>query len=65
MWMGRGSLDAYIRVWQELSVAASTWLERSDRDDPRWTVASTGVLTTHVGADLTAMWRFRRLQLSR
>ena len=57
--MGRGSLEADVKLVRRVFVTASTWLERSDRDDPRWTIPATGALATHAGADVTANWRFR------
>ena len=61
MWMGRGALLARVRVARDLDLAGSIWVERSDRDDPRWLVPSDGRLATHAGADLTACWRFHPL----
>ena len=57
-WMGRGQLAASMHLASGLDVAATAWLERSDRDDPRWLVPSGGALSTHAGADVTARWRF-------
>jgi hypothetical protein len=57
--MGRAALDASFRIISSVHVAATAWVERSDRDDPRWSLPSTG-LTTHAGADISAMWRFER-----
>lgn len=62
MWMARASIDATMRVTPHVEVIASSWLERSDRDDPRWLVPSTGELSTHAGTDLTAQWRFDPLR---
>ncbi|HUJ57119.1 MAG TPA: hypothetical protein VLX92_01440 [Kofleriaceae bacterium] len=61
MWMGRGTLEADVRVTGGLAVASSAWLERSDRDDPRWAVPASGALATHAGADVSARWRFGHL----
>ena len=59
MAMGRGTLEADVKIMRRLFVASSAWLERSDRDDPRWAVPATGALATHAGADVSAQWRFR------
>ncbi|MDB4957320.1 MAG: hypothetical protein JWO36_4889 [Myxococcales bacterium] len=59
MVMGRGSLLAAVRVTPQIAVTSTAWVERSDRDDPRWLVPATGALATHAGADITAQWRFR------
>ena len=61
MWMGRGALLASMRVAGDLDLAGSLWLERSDRDDPRWLVPAGNRLATHAGADVTARWRFHQL----
>ena len=60
-WMGRGELATSLVLAHGLAVAGEAWVERSDRDDPRWSVPATGALATHAGADVTASWRFRRL----
>ena len=56
MWMGRATVEAAIRVTPKVAAVASAWLERSDRDDPRWIVPASGALATHTGADLTVRW---------
>jgi len=61
MWMGRGELVAGLRIAHDLDLVGTAWLERSDRDDPRWVVPSDGTLATHAGGDVTARWRFHRL----
>ena len=58
MWMGRGELAAAIRIERGLSLASTAWVERSDRDDPRWLVPSDGTIETRAGADLTARYAF-------
>jgi hypothetical protein len=63
-WMGRGSLQATYALDDSFDLTASTWVERSDRDDPRWSkTADPGVATgvaTHAGVDLLARYRFAR-----
>ena len=61
MWMGRGELSASLRLAPDLDVAATAWLERSDRDDPRWLEPATGALATHAGADVSARWQLPRI----
>lgn len=61
MWMGRGEAGASLRLGHDLDVTGTAWLERSDRDDPRWLVPSDGRIATRAGGDLTARWRFRTL----
>jgi hypothetical protein len=60
MWMGRGALSLALRFDHDLSLSAGIWVERSDRDDPRWRTPATGAVTTHAGAELAAAWRFSR-----
>jgi hypothetical protein len=57
MRMGRGELAASMHVMHDLDVVATAWVERSDRDDPRWLVPADGTLETHAGGDITARWR--------
>nr|HEX4312412.1 hypothetical protein [Kofleriaceae bacterium] len=57
MVMGRGTVEADVRLPHGLVVAGSSWLERSDRDDPRWIVPADGELATHAGADLDMRWK--------
>jgi hypothetical protein len=59
MVMGRAAIGASIRVVSSVRLAATAWIERSDRDDPRWYVPGAG-LATRAGADLSATWRFER-----
>lgn len=61
MWMGRGELSASLRLARDLDVAATAWLERSDRDDPRWLEPASGALATHAGADVSARWQLPRI----
>lgn len=61
-WMGRGSLEASLALGRSLRLVAETWLERSDRDDPRWSAPSTGRVATHAGGSVSAAWRFERGQ---
>ncbi len=57
MVMARATLEAQLRLTSQLALIASSWVERSDRDDPRWSVPGNGTLETHAGAELTALWR--------
>jgi hypothetical protein len=57
--MGRAELAATMRLARDVDLTGTTWLEHSDRDDPRWTVPADGAVTTHAGGDVTARWRFR------
>jgi hypothetical protein len=59
MWMGRGELAASVRLVRDVDVTATAWLERSDRDDPRWLVPADGTLDTHAGGEVNARWRFQ------
>jgi hypothetical protein len=58
--MGRGALSIGAHLGHDLTLTAGVWLERSDRDDPRWATPSTGAVTTHAGAEVAAAWRFSR-----
>lgn len=60
MWLGRAEVDARWRLAHRLELDGAAYVERSDRDDPRWIAAADGRLETHAGVDLTAHWRFRR-----
>jgi hypothetical protein len=60
MWMGRGELAGSLRVARGFELTGTAWLERSDRDDPRWLVPATGAIATHAGADLSARWQLKR-----
>ncbi|MDQ3369431.1 MAG: hypothetical protein M3680_28730 [Myxococcota bacterium] len=60
--MGRGTLHGSFAVTRSLAITGSTWLEHSDRADPRWApppVAATAP-TTHAGGELSAVWSFER-----
>ena len=57
--IGRGSIEADVHLVRKLVVASTAWVERSDRDDPRWSVPANGELATHAGADVSARWSFR------
>lgn len=59
MVMGRAAFDATLRLHASLYLAATAWVERSDRDDPRWSTPA-DALATRAGADLSAQWRFAR-----
>jgi hypothetical protein len=59
-WMGRASLEASVMLRRSLGLGATAWLERSDRDDPRWISPSTGLVETRAGAHVAAVWRFER-----
>jgi hypothetical protein len=61
MWMGRGELTASVPLGKGVELASDAYVERSDRDDPRWIVPADGTLATHAGADVTARWQFRQL----
>jgi len=54
-WMGRGSLEVGVRVPRSIQLTLASWVERSDRDDPRWGTPTAG-LATRTGLDLTAAW---------
>ena len=60
MWMGRGELAASYDLARGLDLATTAWVERSDRDDPRWLVPASGTLATHAGADISARWHLAR-----
>lgn len=59
-WMGRASLEASVALRPSLGLGATAWLERSDRDDPRWISPSTGLVANRAGAHVEAVWRFER-----
>ena len=58
MWMGRTSGEVGYLLTRSIGVTAGAWLERSDRDDPRWIDPATGAVATHAGAEVTAEVRF-------
>jgi hypothetical protein len=60
MWVGRAEIDARYKLAHRLELDGAAYVERSDRDDPRWIAAADGRLDTHAGVDLTAHWRSRR-----
>ena len=59
MWLGRAELDARWRASHRLELDGVAYVERSDRDDPRWLTAADGRIDTHAGLDLAAHWRSR------
>ena len=59
MWEGRAEVAAAWQLSRRVGVDGDAYVERSDRDDPRWLVASDGRVDTHAGVDLAAHWRFR------
>jgi hypothetical protein len=60
MWMGRGELAANFRFAAGLDLVGKAYVERSDRDDPRWSVRSDGTIELHGGVDVSAQWQFGR-----
>ena len=59
MWLGRAELDARWRTTHRLELDGVAYVERSDRDDPRWLTAADGRIDMHAGIDLAAHWRSR------
>lgn len=59
-WMGRALLAVSVALRKDLAIEATTWAERSDRDDPRWGTPATGEVVPRFGADVSAAWRFTR-----
>lgn len=59
-WMGRAVLGVSVAVRRDVAIEATTWAERSDRDDPRWGTPATGEVASRFGADVSAAWRFAR-----
>ncbi len=57
--IGRGTVEADVHLVRQLVVASTAWVERSDRDDPRWSVPASGELATHAGAEVSARWSYR------
>ncbi len=58
MWLSRGEASAAYRLVHNLELRGGVWIERSDRDDPRWDTPASGTLATHAGVDLGAAVRF-------
>ena len=59
-YMGRGSVQATYALADSFDLTATTWVERSDRDDPRWSKTADAGVATHAGVDLLARYRFAR-----
>lgn len=58
MWLGRGEASAAYRLAGNVELRGGVWVERSDRDDPRWDTPAEGTLATHAGVDLAAALTF-------
>jgi hypothetical protein len=58
MVMGRGVFEVDMPIARGFALASSAWVERSDRDDPRWVVPAGAGLATHAGVDVSALWKF-------
>ena len=55
---GRFLYTVAYRLAGNVELRGGVWVERSDRDDPRWDVPAPGTLATHAGVDLGAALRF-------
>nr|HEX4316273.1 hypothetical protein [Kofleriaceae bacterium] len=60
MWLGRAEVAARWHAARRLELDGTAYVERSDRDDPRWLTAADGRVDMHAGLDVAAHWRARR-----
>jgi hypothetical protein len=61
--MGRAEIEADVALAHSLALVGTAWLERSDRDDPRWAIATptTGAVLDHAGVGIGARWRIKNV----
>lgn len=61
--MGRAELEADVALAHSVAMIGTAWLERSDRDDPRWAVATppTGAVLDHAGVGIGARWQIKNV----